>query len=232
MKTRRILMGALALAMVAATVFACTKDKETNVAQQATETKEAARKPIATYDNATGQMTYHFDMSKIQQKLNESKDAKTCEDRYVVESVEVLDNEPNNPSVLPEIKITVLDTEEEKTSTMWLMQCFTEKEVRQNATTYYADAEVRARVFEFGYRYGEQYYKVSVNGDDVVTSEIDSPLCLGSRPKFLLRCNSSNCADQCEKTGTFWNSYCKPCPRPNGQCVESNPIWLDILSAF
>ena len=67
MKTRRILMGALALAMVAATVFACTKDKETNVAQQATETEEGARKPIATYDNATGQMTYHVSVEQLQE---------------------------------------------------------------------------------------------------------------------------------------------------------------------
>ena len=63
MKTRRILMGALALAMVAATVIACSKEKETKVAQQTTENNE--RNPIATYDNATGQMTYHFDMSEI-----------------------------------------------------------------------------------------------------------------------------------------------------------------------
>lgn len=55
-------MGALALSVLAATIFACSKEKE-SATQQPTGT-ETARKPIATFDNATGRMTYHVSVGQ------------------------------------------------------------------------------------------------------------------------------------------------------------------------
>ena len=83
MKTRRILMGALTLAMVAATVIACSKEKETKVAQQTTENNE--RKPIATYDNATGQMTYHVSVEHLQAAMDKYTASKSVGE-VIVES--------------------------------------------------------------------------------------------------------------------------------------------------
>ena len=129
-----------AAVFVAVAFFACNKEKEP-AAQQPTEV-EAARKPIATFDNATGQMTYHLDVSKVQQKINACESARTGQDRYVVESILVLDNDPSDSDVLPEIKITILDTEEECSYTTWFMDYFTDKRVSPTSTSYYLDEEV------------------------------------------------------------------------------------------
>lgn len=51
MKKFRILMGVLALAVVAATIFACSKEKETYIAQQTTGREEVVSKPEIKLDD-------------------------------------------------------------------------------------------------------------------------------------------------------------------------------------
>ena len=230
MKKFRILMGAMALVVVAVTVIACNKEKESNVVHQAMETDLVVIKPIATFDNTTKQMICHYDLFEIQQNLNEETTTRTIQDRYVIESIQVLDSVPNDQSILPEVKITVFDTEEETAYTFWLMQNFTEKEVAQNETRYYVETGVRTGVYEFGYRIGEQYYIVSVNGDNYVISEIDSSMCMSSGlPKFLLWCRSENCTNECTKTGSWYNAHCNACgDNQGGKCNEEVHPWVDV----
>ena len=123
MKKFRILMGATALALVAAIVIACTKEKETKVAQQATETEEVVRKPIATYDNATGKMIYHISVDQIQNALTNNT---TDGDRYVLESWCVVDDE--TVSSFPYLKYVVIDTEFEVSHSTVLLESFVVKE--------------------------------------------------------------------------------------------------------
>ncbi len=230
MKKFRILMGALALAVAAATIVACNKEKESNAIQQTVE--ETGRKPIATLDNATGQMTYHFDMIELQQKLNEVAETKNDQDRFIIESIQVIDSLPLNQSELPEIKVTILDVEDETTFTMWLMQSFTEKVVLQSTTRYYADAGVNTGVYEFGFQDEGKFYKVSVNGDEYDITEIDSPTCLGFMPRWLLWCRRDNCANECTKGGSWINSHCNPCnDGQGGRCLEDFSPWFSLGSS-
>lgn len=107
MKKFRILMGALALAVVAATVIACSKEKETKVAQQTTENNE--RKPIATYDNATGQMTYHVSVEHLQAAMDKYTTSKSVGD-VIVESWSITDNgSTENPIMM--LSVLEVDTE-------------------------------------------------------------------------------------------------------------------------
>ncbi len=226
MKKHRILMGALALAMVAATVIACTKEKETKVAQQATKTEEVARKPIATYDNATGQMTYHFDLNKVQQNMRDDLMVRSEQDRYVVEAILIEDSIPAELSVRPELKIIVLDTEEEVSYTMWFMESFVDKVVSDNNTNYYKNAEVYSGVYEFGYHVGDAFYKINVNESEVTTTEVDSALCMGMIKWFFVCLQQNGCGTPCTKGGTFFNGYCNPCTTSPGQCNQSIAPWI------
>lgn len=230
MRKFRILMGVFALTVVAATIIACNKEKETNLTQQSTE--ETSCKLIATFDHSTDRMTYHFDILEMQQKLNEETATKTIQDRYVIETVQMLDSVPLNQSVLPEVKITVLDTEEEASYTMWLMRAFTEKEVRQDVTNYYAESSITTGVFEFGFRHENKYYKVSVNGDNFVTTEIDQLEFSNNLPKIFLWCRRDNCATECTKGGSWFNAYCNPCrDNQGGRCLEDVSPWFSIGSS-
>jgi hypothetical protein len=230
MKKFKILMGAVALIVGAATIIACNKEKETNLTQQAME--ETGRKLIATFDHSTGRMTCYFDVLELQQKLNEETSTKTIQDRYVIETVQLMDSVPLNQSVLPEVKVTVLDTEEETSYTMWLMRAFTEKEVQQNVTRYYAETSITTGVFEFGFRHEDKYYKVSVNGDDFVTTEIDQLEFSNNLPKIFLWCKRDDCANECTKGGSWWNAYCNPCrDNQGGRCLEDVSPWFVIGSS-
>ncbi len=215
-----------AAVVVAVAFFACNKEKET-ATQQPTEV-EAARKPIATFDNATGQMTYHFDTETLQLQLNEQMVSRSISNRYIVESVEVLDKAPTDESVYAEIKVTILDVETESTITAWLMHRFTDKKVRQDMTDYYSDTEVASGNYDFGYRSDGKYYMVSVNGDNLITTEIDSTFCM-TLPRPLLTCMAQNCGIICEKQGSWWHSQCKPCESPaDGKCNDSFAPWAAI----
>ncbi len=217
------------VATIVAVLFACNKEEEKAAIQSTIYGVE--RLPIATFNNATEEMTYSFGLYEIQQKWNENLASKTNQDRFIIESIQVLDSLPNDIAVLPEVKITLLDTEEVTTYTFWLMQNFTEKEVAQNGTIYYVETEVSTGVYEFGYRIGNQYYKVSVNGDNCVTTEIDSPMCMTSGlPKFLLWCRSENCTKTCAKNGTWYNAGCDPCgDDQGGKCTEELQLWVDVV---
>ena len=165
MRKFRILMGALALAGVAATVIACTKDKETNVAQQATETEEGARKPIATYDNATGQMTYHVSVEQLQEALScTTKDG----DRYVLESWCVVDDETASPH--PYLKYVVLDTDNEVSHTTVLLDSFVVKE----GSNYYLSKEVLNAHYSFTTESANgATFIIMVDGDEISVTEWD-----------------------------------------------------------
>ena len=73
--------------------------------------------PIAIYNNEKGIMTYNFDAEMLTIKINEQFVARNEQpsNRYIVESVQILDSLPSNSNVKPEIKIVILDTETSNT---------------------------------------------------------------------------------------------------------------------
>ena len=62
-------------------------------------------------------MTYNFDIDMLNIKINEQFATRTEQpsNRYIVESVQILDSLPSNSNVKPEIKIVILDTETSNT---------------------------------------------------------------------------------------------------------------------
>lgn len=127
MNKLKITLGALALAMVVATFFACSKEKESNVVQQATVIEEVARKPIATYDIDNRIMHDHFDLDFANSAINENNLSKETGSRYVIESARVIDSVPLDINSEIIRKIVILDTEEELSITCWCIGAFVDK---------------------------------------------------------------------------------------------------------
>lgn len=182
----------------------CDKETEKTVASEIIEPKGAL---LATFDNATQQMTCHIDMEMLQQKLNEQSVAKGEQERYVNESVEVIDSLPSDESVCAEVKYTLLDVEEECSYTIWLMKRFSEKIVRAAGTDYYLDSEVSSGSYVCGYAMDGKYHKVIVNGGSYTTTEIDLAQCPDICRIFLC-CKNVNCPSRCRKQGSFFFSHC------------------------
>jgi hypothetical protein len=223
------MIAILGIAVFIVTFIACTKEKEQINIQSLNEVD--GRKPIATFDNATGVITYSFDLSEVQQKISSDLALRSDQDRFIIESIIIEDSVPSDIRVLPEIRITVLDTEEEVSYTMWYMRKFANKEVNKDGTNYYVDSEVRTGIYEFAYHIGDTYYKANVNGNEITTTEIDSTLCKDMIRWFFV-CLQKGCEVSCTKGGSFWHGYCNPCPTPPGQCSQEIAPWVTPTISF
>jgi len=235
MKKFRILMGALAFAVVVATVIACNKEKESNVAQQATGIEEVVRKPIATYENATGTMIYHVSLEQIQSVLtSNAKDG----DRYVLESWSVIDDETDSWS--PYLKYVVLDTEDEVSYTTVLLKSFVKKE----GLNYYLSEDILNAHYVYNAESMDgTIFIFEVNGDEVSISEWDG---VSTAPPGGSSCtctSNSDCKHNgdsdyvCEPVhdGIGWRCH-PPCdPHPNAICnksVTASTVTTSILSGL
>ena len=216
-------------AMVTGSIFAlysCNKDDDETLDPSYQEPQNG--KLLAVTDNNTGRTTYHFDIEKMNMLLNEKLTSKTSSDRYVVESMEIVDTNPLNANQPAEIKMTILDTEEELSGTLWMMRDYTKKIVGEQTTSYYVDNKVTTGKYEFAYRDGDKLFVVHVNGSSYVITE-ENPMKESQLPRWILGCTSENCGRPCEKDGTFWNAFCKPCTYPeNGKCISGIAEWVDV----
>ena len=236
MKKFRILMGTLALAVVAATVIACTKDKETKVAQQATETEEVARKPIATYDNATGQMTYHVSVEQLQTAMDDYSLTKN-DDEYVVESWQILEDDTSG---LPYLKFVLLNIQDESSLSIYLFDHFVEKqEVNDGIEFKLSEDVVSGDYYYFISPKAGEYYVVTVkNGDEITIepwNEKDAKAMPGGS-KTVLTCHSQGCEDpitECRVAEVLGIKICTPCAKP-GQCnwSESTAVTSELINAM
>ena len=216
-------------AMVSGSMFAlysCNKDDED--ISNPTYQEPQNGKLLAVTDNNTGRTTYHFDIDRMNILLNEKLCSKASSDRYVVESMEIVDTNPLNASQPAEIKLTVIDTEEELSGTLWMMRDYTKKIVSEQTTSYYVDHKVTTGKYEFAYRDGDKLFVVHVNGSNYVITEED-PENIAKMPRWFLGCQQVNCAHQCTKNGTFWDAYCNPCDEPEGGiCKSGLAEWVDV----
>ena len=213
------------------TFEACNKTNKTSVEPT---TVQINRKPVATYDHNQGTMTYSFDLEKINADFNRSM-SKTNESRYIVESIEILDDDPTDAEVRPEIKIVVIDTEEEVFYSTWFMESFATKNVNSGNTYYYLDEDVEIGIYTFVSQDGDVFYQYSVNGNNYSKQESNPAMYSSFRPKWTFTCRAANCqVGQCEKykEGDYWYT-CTPCTG-NGQCerVGIIDIIIEILSAI
>jgi hypothetical protein len=209
----------------------CKKEEKTNPDESTSE------KAIAVYDNKTGIMTYNFDAEMLTMKINEQFATRTEQpsDRYIVESVQILDSVPSNSNIKPEIKIVILDTENETSNTFWLMEFFTYKITSSSKTEYYLNEDVKKGVYTMATILDGFVYKLHVNGENCLTEKIiDSPFSTSSdylvmAKNWFVSCTATNCKqNECIKSGTWKNTYCTPCESP-GTCTRGPVPWIGNL---
>ena len=208
------------------TFEACNKKETTTVEPTIIKNN---RNPIANYDNNNGTMMYSFDLEKINKEFNE-KVSKTNQDRYIVESIEILDEDPTDVETCPEIKIVVVDTEEETSTTTWFMDTFASKSVNSGNTIYFLDSEVDSGTYQFATSNNDGTFNVYsvVNGTiDSVSNEL--PCNSSWRPKWTISCTASNCT-YCTKVkiGPHEWSCTQDCP-PGGTCTSGNSVLVNII---
>ena len=230
MKRIKNVIVVMELAVIAATVSSCKKENEVNIVSN----EQNLRKPIAVYDNNSGLITTLIDAEALNIKFNESFHTnKDFGNRFVAESVEILDSVPHNIDVAGEIKITVLDTEEECSYSIWCMKSYVVKDVKEQQVDYYLDEDVANGNYDFAFKEGDVYYVADFLGDSLSIHEIDS-LDYVCRPQFAFVCKSRNCEDNCTKGGDWYSAWCHACPLSNGDCEEVGMIshLLSYLNFF
>ena len=209
-------------AIVAVVLVGCKKEKETPKTE--TNDSNVQRKPIAVFDNNSELITTFINTEAVNKKLKESFFVhKDNANRFVVESVEVLDSVPHNKDVKGEIKFTILDTEEECSYSIWCMKGYVVKDVKEQQVDYYLDENVENGNYDFAFKEGNTYYAADFVGDSLSIHEIDS-LDFGCRIRILFICKSENCGDQCSKAGSWYSNWCRICRLPNGKCREMGII--------
>lgn len=223
MKRIKKLMIVVVLAAIVTVVFGCKKENETNIVSS----EQNLRKPVAIYDNNTGLITTLIDVEAMNVVFNQSSNTnKDLSNRFVTESVEVLDSVPCDKDVAGEIKIIVLDTDDECSYTIWCMKSFIIKDVKEQQVEYYLDEDVANGNYDFAFKEGNTYYVADFVDDSLSIHEVDS-LDYGCRPKFMFFCRSRNCEDNCTKGGDWYSGWCRRCPLENGDCEEMGIIsWL------
>ena len=226
-------------AMVSGSIFAlysCNKDDDETLDPSYQEPQNG--KLLAVTDNNTGRTTYHFDIEKMNMLLNEKLTSKTSSDRYVVESMTIIDTMPLVKDFNPEIKIVLLDTDEEVTYSTWLTGFYTNKVITGQKTSYYLSSDVAAKNYEFAFYENDQLFVACVNGLNYSVERRDSALYAPYRPKWSFTCKATNCLiGECEKvyTGLGDHHYtCSPCTLPGSKCerVGIVEILIDIINAI
>lgn len=209
--------------MVTGSIFAlysCNKDDDETLNPSYQEPHNG--KLLAVTDNNTGRTTYHFDIEKMNMLLNEKLTSKTSSDRYVVESMTIIDSMPLVRDFNPEIKIVLFDTEEEASYTIWLTGFYTNKVISGQKTTYYLSSDVAAKNYEFAFYENDELFVASINGTSYSIERIEPASYAPFRPKWCFICKSQGCAENdCIKVETGLGNHhytCSPCTTPGGIC--------------
>lgn len=191
MKTIRKISAVLLVMSIVVTFFACNKEKEQSSFQQIVD--EVNRRPIATFDNSTGKMTYHFTTEKLQQVLDHSAIVKE-NGRFIVESMEINSlNSKNNDD--EGIMFSIIDTETEITYTTFLNSGFIEKIPFNDSLVYYIAEDVISGSFSFTDFRKNGAITFTLSNFEVVNVESipDSLLFMAPRPKKTITCESQGC---------------------------------------
>jgi len=218
----KLATAVVALLMVAAIVVtfeACKKEK----INFKTQVSDVSNDAFAIFNSYSGVMKYNFELDNLNAKFNNYVSKSDSTDRFIIESIDILDDMPNDARVYPEVKIVVIDTYEEISYSMWLLETFCSKQPGDTNTYYYIDNDIEMGVYEFSY-YDESDMLHVCNVNDNVFSDtiVDTMSYAPFRPKWVFTCRSHNCAvGECEKVPTGLGNHhytCSPCNNPNAYC--------------
>lgn len=238
MKNLKYIMATLMVALIVAVVFvACSKDKETpvqeanNNSDNEPNTEVVERKPIATMDTKTGKMTYNVSVDELQRAMDESIVLKGEEERYIFESFEIVQSNSKDENKSG-IKFSVIDTEEETSSTNLLYDGFLKKETTNDTLFYYLDDDFVNGNYTFVTFTKNGAIKIFVeNGNAISYEEVsqDSLLVgqMGGGGKWHVECKGHNCSGGCLPYDTDVQLGCSPCPVQDDTHWCEQKIWQD-----
>lgn len=233
-KRIKLATAVVALLMVAAIVVtfeACKKE------EAITETTQ--KTPIAILDN-NGNFKYNLTPDLIEKNLNKNMvelySAKN-DDRFVVDNVEILLPENNMPLTLA---ITIIDTEEETSNKVYLMNKYIEEIANGNVKEFYLSDIIEKEVFQTISFEKDGASLVSVDHGRITSSEKieneDIPDMKPHHPYWHVICTGHNCKAGCD--GTYYEQYssygCTDCiPQPghvgNAECTKENTNWFGAI---
>ena len=236
MKNLKYIMATLMVALVVAVVcVACNKDKETpvqeanNNSDNEPNTEVVERKPIATMDMKTGEITYSFCMDELQHAICQQLSSKDS-NRYYLETVEIVDEIPVEDTIFTGIKIVLLDTDTENSITIWASNTFIEKVVNNTTVNYYLANDVADGNYSFE-TYGKTNYTVNVENKKLVNI---MPCQQPSGPIFCITCTSHLCERGCEPFKMTWTGWtCTECKgTDSGRYCDVTIDYSHILDAI
>jgi len=215
-KFNKILAAFFVVAIAIFVFIACNKDNKTNIMGENTITKT----PIALSDNATGKIEYFVNFDKLQAALDKYSTSKDETDRYIIGSWEI---EFDEESYMPILKYTVLDTEDESSYTIYLID-FIDTSNNGDNTSYYLKDEMYSGSYSYYISPCEgTYYIVYVeNGINFYVTNWNNNSKQAPGGSSGITCHSDGCEDsetECrrEKNSTNTGFKCSKCKEP-GKC--------------
>lgn len=216
-KFDRILATLVVAAIVTFAFIACNKDNKTNLN---TGDNTIIKTPIALSDNTTDRIEYFIDFNKLQTALNKYSALKDETDRYIIGAWEI---EFDGETSMPILKYTVLDTEDESSYTIYLIDFIDSSDNGEN-TSYYIKDEMYSGFYSYYISpYEGKYYIVNVeNGINFYVTSWDDNSKQAPGGASGLTCHSNGCKDsetECRAVKNSTNSgfKCSECEKP-GNC--------------
>ena len=159
--------------------------------------------------------------------------------RTLLESMIIVDTLPTSTTTRAEMKISVINTIKEESFTIWLMEDFLVKDVKEQSVDYYLSKDVKKGNYTMGTWGREKTYIGIVENNNLTIKTIDS-LCYSPRvPKWTISCKPTNCMKGCDKTKLgdhYWR--CSNCEsgQVDAKC-EQGESWLlrflmELVSIF
>lgn len=194
---------------------------------------------LATIDVQNGVINYKFNLDELSYKLNTICSKREYND-FILESMIIIDTLPTSMTARPEMKISVINTIKEESFTIWLMEDFIHKVVKDQSVDYYLSEDVKKGNYTMGTWGREKTYIGIVENNNLTIKTIDS-LCYAQQrvPRWTISCKPTNCALGCKKTELsehYWRcSNCEP-GQVDAKC-EQGESWLlrflmELVSIF
>lgn len=193
---------------------------------------------LATRNIQNGEIYYNYDLEELNYSLHKRSNTSEYKD-FILESMFIIDTLPISKTTHAEIKISVINTEKEESFTIWLMDNFIIKDVKEEYVEYFLSKNVKEGNYTMGTWGNNKTYIGTVYNDSLTIETIDG-LCYAPRvPKWTISCKPTNCMKGCDKTkidNHYWRcSNCEP-GQENAKC-EQGESWLlsflkELVSIF
>ena len=228
MNKLKFTMMTLILVMMAMAFMACNKEKEYNVQNE--YSRNTHKSPIATFDRKNGSMVCHYLPEDLQRQMGlEFKCAKD-DDRYVISSLEIVDS--LSYTNFPVLNFVILDTENETSNSVFLLDVFVISEDTGDYIQYYLSEDVINGQYVFGANSEENgtRYLLTVENGELIVSELAATEELQPGTGFSFTCTGVNCIKSCDPDPNELDcTRCVPDTTPGlgpASCTKSSTISL------